>query len=318
MTSLADKFSTRKLKGADKSPILLTRRRIFIIPTRHGFLFGIVLFSMLLGAINYNNSLAFALTFLLFSMVIVSMLHTHRNITGLRIESDPGKPVFAHDQARFVLKLYNQHNFRRLAICIQAQGQGIQNFDIEPNGKTLAHISLPAVTRGYITPGRIKIFTEYPLGLLYAWSWIQPETRCLVYPHPEENAPPPVFQQEGDGEHVKSSDGDDDFSGLRPYKPGDSVRRIAWKQSSWRDDLFTKEFSGGGTGKSLWLEWEHTGSSSMEQRLSRLCRWVLDCETTGVLYGLRLPEKTIAPSSGEMHQHECLKALALYGREDIA
>ena len=171
------------------------------------------------------------------------------------------------------------------------------------------------MVRGYLTPGRIKIYTEYPLGLVHAWSWTWPDITCLIYPRPEENAPPPAFQQDGEGEHIRSSSGDDDFSGLRPYRPGDSTRRVAWKQSSWRDEIFTKEFTGGGMGKSLWLEWDHAGSPNTEHRLSRLCRWILDCESAGIAYGLRLPERTIAPSSGEAHKHECLKTLALFGKE---
>ena len=41
----------------------LHNRRIFVLPTRQGMVFLGVLFLMLLGAINYSNSMAFVLTF---------------------------------------------------------------------------------------------------------------------------------------------------------------------------------------------------------------------------------------------------------------
>ena len=48
--------------GRDEQlPIVLTQRRIFIVPTRVGLLFVVVLIVMLLGAINYDLSLGHAL-----------------------------------------------------------------------------------------------------------------------------------------------------------------------------------------------------------------------------------------------------------------
>ena len=50
----------------------------------------------------------------------------------------------------------------------------------------------------------------------------------------------------------------------------------------------------------------------LEQRLSRLCGWVLEAERSGANYGLRLPGTEIAPGRGELHRAACLQALALY------
>ena len=52
--------------GRDEQlPVVLSQRRIFILPTKTGLLFAIVLVLMLIGAINYNLSLGHALVFLL-------------------------------------------------------------------------------------------------------------------------------------------------------------------------------------------------------------------------------------------------------------
>ena len=64
---------------------VLGRRQLYMLPTRHGLLFALVLAVLLLAAINYGNGLAYALTFLLASVAVVSMLHTHRNLHRLRI-----------------------------------------------------------------------------------------------------------------------------------------------------------------------------------------------------------------------------------------
>ncbi|MEE8234535.1 MAG: hypothetical protein V3R41_07625, partial [Gammaproteobacteria bacterium] len=49
------------------------RQRVYIMPTRHGAVFGLMLFAMALGAINYNNSMAYILTFLLSSLSLVTL-----------------------------------------------------------------------------------------------------------------------------------------------------------------------------------------------------------------------------------------------------
>ena len=46
-----------RLGRDEQVPIVLTQRRIFIVPTRGGVVFAIVLAVMLIGAINYNLSL---------------------------------------------------------------------------------------------------------------------------------------------------------------------------------------------------------------------------------------------------------------------
>ena len=66
--------------------VQLNQRRIFILPTPRGLAFSVVLLLMLLAGINYQNSLAYGLTFLLLSVFHTAMLHTYRNLSGLMIK----------------------------------------------------------------------------------------------------------------------------------------------------------------------------------------------------------------------------------------
>ena len=45
--------------------MILTQRRVFVLPTRQGLAYAVSLLVMLVGAINYNLSLGYALVFLL-------------------------------------------------------------------------------------------------------------------------------------------------------------------------------------------------------------------------------------------------------------
>ena len=93
------------------------------------------------------------------------------------------------------------------------------------------------------------------------------------------------------------------------------MKRIYWKAMAKEQGLYTKVYSGAQT-SIVWLEWSRTPGGSVEERLSQLCRWVLDAEQSGFSYGLRLPSNRLNPDYGETHRAHCLKALALFGRAD--
>ncbi|MGD8709468.1 MAG: DUF58 domain-containing protein, partial [Ectothiorhodospiraceae bacterium] len=169
-------------------------------------------------------------------------------------------------------------------------------------------LSLPAHRRGPLSLGRLTVSTRHPTGLFRAWSRVRPVQECLVYPAPEpaSAAPPPTLG--GSARGGRQVRGDEDFAGLRQYRPGDPIRRIAWKAGR-SDELQVKQFEGEGAAR-LWLDWDATSGLPLERRLSRLCRWVLDAHQQGRVYGLRLPETTLKPSAGERHFRRCLRALA--------
>ena len=115
-----------------------------------------------------------------------------------------------------------------------------------------------------------------------------------------------------DGAGKVMAAGDEDFSGLRNYVAGDAMPRIAWKALAREQGLQVKQFSAQ-QGHSLWLDWSQLPNIAQERKLELLTRWVLDAETQGMRYGLRLPGKELQPAQGQTHRAECLRALALYG-----
>ena len=80
-------------------PVAIPRHRIYIVPTRYGYGYGLLLVVMLLGAMNYSNSMAFALTFLLAGLGLLGMHHTHANLLQLRLRVGRVAPVFAGEEA---------------------------------------------------------------------------------------------------------------------------------------------------------------------------------------------------------------------------
>jgi uncharacterized protein (DUF58 family) len=296
---------------ADRAPAILTRRHIYILPTRYGALYAVILIGMLIGSINYTLSLGFILTFLLAGMGNIAMLHTWRNLANLHIRHYRAASVFAGEEAIFEM-MVAEHQLRpRYAIAAHFDDEAPAYIDIPAGGESMIKIATRTKKRGWLKAGRVTFFTEFPLGLFHAWSYVSVDMRCLVYPHPAvQSAPIPNSADMGATGSLDHTSGDDDFAGHRNYQLGDSPRRVDWKASSREQGLITKLFQGEGQ-STLWLDWDQTPGSDGEQRVRQLTRWVVDAQSEHKSYGLRLPGLSINPGNSEGHYHRCLEALAL-------
>jgi len=297
--------------------ITLTQRRIFIIPTKQGFTLAFVLVLMLLGDINYNLSLGYVLTFVLTMMAVMSMLHAFRNLAHLEIRAGRADAVFSGEIAQFLLHFNNRSRLSRYQLCLVQSGESFWayrhtplRFDAPTLHDTEIALPVPATQRGWLQTGRLTLYTEFPLGLFYAWSYLHFDTRCLVYPKPLSDAPLP-FGNSPDGTGKRSIAGDDDFAGLRKYVAGDALPRIAWKAYARERGLQVKQFTTP-LGEELWLDLSAAQDRSEEEKLARMTRWVLDAEAQGLRYGLRLPDGELPSNNGIAHRDECLRRIALF------
>lgn len=306
-----DGWLARRIPPANR--ITLDQRRIFILPTRQGAAFGLALALMLLAGINYQNSLAYGLTFLLFSLALVTMLHTYRNLAGLHLAGGGASPVFAGEAAGFRVRLESERRVHQ-AIGLGWRDQPLVLSDVPAGEGVALQLFHPAPNRGWLRPGRLRVESRFPLGLFVAWSWLDLDVRGLVYPPPLLNAPLPRSGLDAGGEEGQRSAGQgaDDFQGLRAYQPGDSRRRLDWKAFSRGQGLLVKDFSAL-VGSELWLDFSVLDGDT-ETRLSWLCQAVLDCTARQLRFGLRLPGVELAPATGESHRDAALQALALFGR----
>ncbi|MBI5430138.1 MAG: DUF58 domain-containing protein [Nitrosomonadales bacterium] len=304
-------------RTAETGTVTLTQRRIFIIPTRQGFTLCFVLVLMLLGDINYNLSLGYVLTFLLTMMAVMSMLHAFRNLAHLEIRPGRAEPVFCGETAQFMLHFNNRSRLSRFQLCLVQTGASFWSttpnplaFDAPARQDTGVALSIPATRRGWLQTGRLTLYTEFPLGLFYAWSYLHFDTRCLVYPRPLDDAPLPLGDAP-DGSGKRSVAGDEDFAGLRKYVAGDALPRVDWKAYARERGLQVKQFSTP-VGEELWLDFSAAPDRTEEDKLARMTRWVLDAEARGLRYGLRLPDNELPCNYGIAHRDECLRRIALF------
>jgi len=300
-----------KRSGPFDGSVTLTRDRVYIVPTKAGLIFSMLLLTLLIGSINYEKSLGFVLTFLLVGLGNTLLLSTWRNIAGLELKSSDSLPVFCGDQATFGVQILNQQLLERHSIAISQQGSEQDIVDCAANSKQMIHFKVATKKRGTLQAGRFRLYSEFPSGLFVAWTWVDLSMSCIVYPAPEKNIELPVFDHSDNGDSDSSGQGLENFSHLRKYHPGDNISRVAWKIAAKNDELYSKEFIGSKP-VTHWINWNEIPANDTEQRLSIMTALIIHAEKHHQCYGIRLPEKQIAPDNGNNHYHQCLTALALH------
>lgn len=293
-------------------PVRIHRRRLYIVPTRYGYVFAGLLVVMLLAAMNYSNSMAFGLTFLLAGIGLVAMHRTHANLVDLTVRAGRIRPVFAGQTLRVPIRIDNPGRLPRYAIAVawpRGADEDVTDLPSAGAGAELV-LHLPAPRRGRLPVGVFSIHTEFPLGLFHAWTWVELDVTALVYPCPAPPGVPPPVASGLSGDRGGPRDGQDEFAGLRGWRRGDPVRSVHWKSLPKLRRPMVKQFTEV-LDRELWLDFQ-AADGDTERRLSRLCRWVLEADAAGTSYGLRLPGLTIAPGRGAAHRHRCLRALALF------
>ncbi|MEK9871279.1 MAG: DUF58 domain-containing protein, partial [Gammaproteobacteria bacterium] len=160
--------------------VTLNQRKIFILPTRQGIYFVLLVCAMVLAGINYQNSLVFALAFLLASLFMVAMLHTFRNLSGLTLVAGNAESAFAGEEAELtvVLKRLGDRTYESLQVGWNPTALSVA--DLVTDSEVRIKSFVMAKRRGRLNPGRLLIQTFFPLGLFRAWSWVDLDMVALV------------------------------------------------------------------------------------------------------------------------------------------
>ena len=300
-----------------RGSILLHNRRLYILPTRFGYLFAMMLLFLFLAAINYQNSMAFVLTFMLTSLGIISLWHIHKNLLGVSVHMQIPRPVFCGEFCEFKFDVSHGNKSSRYAIGIQYLDLPPVYLKLGPEGSTEAKLKIPTQHRGQFKPAGITVFTRYPTGLFHAWGWLKFDLPVLIYPRPTADVKlQQSMVEQYDGQTSTSTIEGDDFAGLREHREGESLRHISWKAYAQGKGLLTKTFQGQAR-PSLWIDWNQLAEASLEDKLSFMTALVLAAESEEQKYGLRLPGITIEQDYGSAHKHNCLQALATFRQPDF-
>lgn len=288
----------------------LAGRRIYILPTAYGLVFGMLLMLLLIASLNYANNPAFLLTFLLTGIFFQGIFYTWRNLKGVELRWLGAEPVFAGQTARLHFQLRCPDHDRH-ALVLSLDGNHPVVTDCRAGSTVTLTLPYPVQRRGRHQPTRLLLESRYPLGLLRAWARLEPQGEFLVWPRPLPHDPPAA--EGGRSGHLDGTEtsGGGDFHGPRNYQPGDHPGQILWKALAAEKGLLVKQFASGREAR-RWLDFDALDDPDPEHRLARLAGAVERLHATATAYGLRLPGQVIEPGRGEAHRRRCLDALALH------
>jgi uncharacterized protein (DUF58 family) len=306
---------SQRRHGIDAVPFTIGSRRVYILPTKLGVMYAVIVVAMGIGGMNYANNLALMLAFLLASLGIVAMHHCQRNLVGITVHTPANAPVFAGQHAVLRVRLNHEHAEAHVQLQVEAHVISAQIESTPVNLLTGTdaelHLSVPSTQRGWLKLPRITVSTRYPFGLFRAWTVLHLPLQCLIYPRPSDaaNTPPPLAYDSSQTQNQQR--GDDEFSGFRTWQSGDSPKRIAWKLYARGQGLHVQQHAGAAVATQV-FDWHALQGLNTEMRLSRLTRWIIDADRQGIAYGLKVPDFAAMPGRGDAHLHRCLATLALF------
>ena len=311
--------------------VTLTQRNVYILPTRPGLMLGVTLLVLLVASINYQLNLGYLLTFLLAGSALVGMHVCHGTLRGLAMNLVAPPAHYAGATAAFDVKLMNARRTTRHGIGLSVLNphdidakkdprKGSEQHwvwtDVPAQGSSVVQVAFTPPRRGLHRLPTLTAETRYPLGTFRVWTVWRPAAQILVYPQPEAHPPPlpPGEPRSGGAAAALRAQSTGEFDGVRGYRRGDPMKLVLWKKAAKADEqgngLVVRDTQQAQRHE-LWLDFVNAGSAGVEQKLSRLCAWVLMADKLALDYGLRLPALEIKPASGEAHKRLCLEALAV-------
>lgn len=308
------RWLNRRLPECER--VVLSQRDIFIFLSWPGCCFLGFNLMIAVASFNFQNNLGLVLAFFLASMGFLSQYLTFRNCNGLVLSATAGPPVYAGEDAHFIVHVRGSdtREYQALQFGLD-QGQlgkvPIQDScDVATGEESRVRLTLTTSKRGWLAIPRVYFCTWFPFGWLRCWSWPLLHARVLVYPRPIELATWPVMEGEGDGDAPHRQPGSEDFDEHKRYQIGDSSRQIDWKAYARERGLLTRHFVAQ-SGSEYTFRLQDLPVADREMQLSWLCSLLLQAEAGGMRYALQLPEFYSGVAQGDLHLATCLEALAL-------
>lgn len=293
---------------------LLHHKNLYILPTATGWAFLLLALIIWLLGTNYQNNLILALSYFQVSLIVVVILHTYNNMSGLSIDSlgsDGGHAGQVVD-FKFSVGSANPHGCQCLKLAWDDAAPAL--YDIEPGESQIVRVGMEIEQRGRYRPGRLLAQSDFPLGLVRCWTWLRFDSEAIVYPRILECALPVVSgdSTESKGEAQINSSGEE-FLGYQQYRPGDALHRIAWKQYARERGLYSKRHGGGRT-DSDHLSWDYFFTGDVERAVSQMTYWAVTWHEQNRAFSVTLPTASVTSGSGDAHLAQALTALALHGQ----
>lgn len=297
---------------------MVQANRIYIIPSGRGLLFLCAIVVLVLTGATYNNNLVFILAFFMFSIFVISMLQTHYNVKGVRLNFGSSEEGFEGDVLTLHLELVQKRARWKRNLEIRTSSKKFVTVShkreelLPQESAKLVRIEVRAWKRGIHSLPDLILETYYPLGMFRAWKVFRFDAQLVVYPKPEikQILQPRSFEAGHEDLGLRTSP-EGDFGELKNYVMGESYHQIAWKHYARTGELFSK-VHWGEEHKHYVIPWIVSGrkAQEIEAQLSIMSGWIKAALEDNATFEMEAPSLKIEASKGVDHARRCWRALA--------
>ncbi|MDI1352546.1 MAG: hypothetical protein PSV35_07225, partial [bacterium] len=220
-----------KKRNRSGNPQILNANTIYILPSGFGLLYAVMLLTVFSGAINYQISAVFLMSFFLAIIGLVSAWEAHANLKSLSIKLISLEDAQQGDPVKVTL-LIQSNKKMRFGLDFQIGSQHKIKLEKIPEEELQFILSIETTARGYFPMPRIQISSLYPFGLFRVWSYAYFEQHYYVYPQPKNPDfwPNPVAKHSNKTNFVP---GDEEIYDLKQVEnPWLQPNLIAWKTAA--------------------------------------------------------------------------------------
>lgn len=202
-----------------------------------------------------NNLLIWVFSALIAALLVSGVLSgfTMMSVRALRIEPRRGRvgePLVIRYEIRNRSRLLPAYD---LSVTEQVDQSHLSRagdgwaLHVGPGDTLHAEAVFRPIRRGVVRLERFEVSTTFPFGLLRKVLRFSQRGEVLIHPEIKPIRPDlftQVTARSAGGDRLsREGGGSDDFFGVREYRPGDSVRQIAWKRLAGTGRLATIERS---------------------------------------------------------------------------
>ncbi|HVS72673.1 MAG TPA: DUF58 domain-containing protein [Phycisphaerae bacterium] len=222
--------------------------------TAAGVAFVAIMLIVLLSAINSSSNILYIILGVLAGMIVVSMALTWVGLRGLAVVRSLPDHAIAGEPAEIEYRVANRkYLWPTFALHVAEAGLD-RTFSpaaffvhIPARSTAQSFARLVAPRRGLLTLSGVELRSSFPLGLQVRYREIPAAGQMVVYPRVGTlNRKVAVAYREAVESGTMTSNrrgGNDEFYGLREYRPGDNIRAIHWRSTARTGELMVRELT---------------------------------------------------------------------------
>lgn len=297
-----------------------------------GFTYCITTVVLILGAINGQNNLLFAIFGLAAGGLIVSGILSGANLMGIRVERLSPRDGVLGESAGIRYRVLNA-NRRIPAISLLVEEIDLPRRSGERLAATRGFVagvraresatieaSPACVARGPVRLGRFRVTSTFPFGLTRKSVEFDDSQDLLVLPRPAAVVGEPLRPSRGDrraAAAAKASREGDEFHALREYVPGDPLRSVAWRASARVEPLLVRVDATRRAGRVLIAFDIADDGAAQERIIAAVAGMCLYAQRTGRDFAVAGPDSSmlVGFGSGPAHVRAAMRSLAIWTPE---